>query len=211
MGKLKTKSKTIWSIQRDFKLQASCQVSPNISRAQFRSQSPVPSDSSSSSKTSPPRTRVVFADYVTSSNGVRSSNHNRNRVIRQNHPSASTHSPCATNDDFLDDSKARASVSTGTTGSCPPIPELNQGSQSTSRQRGTPTQPLGRKRTKCADPKPVSDSGKEEEALPVKRQYLTRSKASKIEAQPSSGKPGKSKDLVLLHSSSDDTAPSLMM
>ncbi|KAJ6975267.1 hypothetical protein NC653_031197 [Populus alba x Populus x berolinensis] len=68
-----------------------------------------------------------------------------------------------------------------------------------------------RKKTKCADPKPVSDSGKEEEALPVKRQYLTRSKASKIEAQPSSGKPGKSKDLVLLHSSSDDTAPSLMM
>ncbi|KAJ6877619.1 hypothetical protein NC651_030395 [Populus alba x Populus x berolinensis] len=68
-----------------------------------------------------------------------------------------------------------------------------------------------RKRTKCADPKPVSNSSKEKEALPVKRQYLTRRKASKIEAQPSSGKLGKSKDPVLLHSSSDDMTPSLMM
>jgi hypothetical protein len=69
----------------------------------------------------------------------------------------------------------------------------------------------GHKRTKFADPKQASDSGKGEEALPIKRQYLTRSKASKKDAQPSLGKQGSSKGPVLLHCSSNDPAPSLLM
>ncbi|KAL9400736.1 hypothetical protein Peur_004585 [Populus x canadensis] len=69
----------------------------------------------------------------------------------------------------------------------------------------------GRKRTKFVDPKQASDSRKGEEALLVKRQYLTRSKANKKDAQPSLSKPGSSKGPVLLHCSSDDPAPSLLM
>jgi hypothetical protein len=67
MAKSKKKSTILRSVQGDFKLQTSHQVSPSISRAQFRSQSPVQSDFGSSSKASPPRTRVVFSDYVTPS------------------------------------------------------------------------------------------------------------------------------------------------
>ncbi|KAL9346314.1 hypothetical protein Peur_061167 [Populus x canadensis] len=72
----------------------------------------------------------------------------------------------------------------------------------------------GRKRTKFAalsNPKQVLDTRKCAEALPVKRQYLTRSKASKKDAQPSLGKPGSSKGLVPVHCSYDDSAPSLSM
>uniref|UniRef100_A0A2K1XY34 DUF4283 domain-containing protein n=1 Tax=Populus trichocarpa TaxID=3694 RepID=A0A2K1XY34_POPTR len=72
----------------------------------------------------------------------------------------------------------------------------------------------GRKRTKLAapsNPKQALDTGKCEEALLVKRQYLTRSKESKKDAQPSLGKPGSSKGPVPVHYSSDDSAPSLSM
>ncbi|KAL3566445.1 hypothetical protein D5086_031860 [Populus alba] len=43
--------------------------------------------------------------------------------------------------------------------------------------------------------------------LPVKRQYLTRSKASNMVTQPSLGKPGTTKRLVTVHCSYDDLAP----
>nr|TKR86175.1 hypothetical protein D5086_0000240780 [Populus alba] len=90
----------------------------------------------------------------------------------------------------------------------PPVdPMTTEVATSETRSHSTP----GSKRTKFTDPKQVLDSRKGEEALPVKRQYLTRSKASKKDAQPSLGKPGKSKGPVLLHSSSEDMAPSLLM
>jgi hypothetical protein len=47
--------------------------------------------------------------------------------------------------------------------------------------------------------------------LLVKRQYLTRSKASNMVAQPSSGKPGTTKRAVTVHCSFDDSASSLSM
>ncbi|XP_011007500.1 PREDICTED: uncharacterized protein LOC105113160 [Populus euphratica] len=68
-----------------------------------------------------------------------------------------------------------------------------------------------RKKTKFVDPKQASDSVKGEEALPVTKQYLTRSKASKKDAQPNLGKPGSSKGPVILHCSFDDLAPLLLM
>ncbi|KAJ6979871.1 hypothetical protein NC653_027878 [Populus alba x Populus x berolinensis] len=49
------------------------------------------------------------------------------------------------------------------------------------------------------------------QGLPAGPTLTFLSKASKKDAQPSLGKPGKSKGPVLLHSSSDDMAPSLLM
>ncbi|KAJ6932547.1 hypothetical protein NC651_008090 [Populus alba x Populus x berolinensis] len=47
--------------------------------------------------------------------------------------------------------------------------------------------------------------------IPVKRQYLTRSKANNMVAQPSSGKPRTTKRHVTVHCSSNDSAPLLSM
>jgi len=48
-------------------------------------------------------------------------------------------------------------------------------------------------------------------ALPVKRQYLTRSKASKTVAHSCSGKQGTFKGHVPVHGSFDDSAPTSLM
>jgi len=78
----------------------------------------------------------------------------------------------------------------------------------------------GRKRTKLAtsstakqasSPALCPDYCEDLPVIPVQRQYLTRSKAHTMVAQPSSGKPRTTKRPVTVHNSSDDSVPSLSM
>ncbi|KAJ6958770.1 hypothetical protein NC653_040410 [Populus alba x Populus x berolinensis] len=65
----------------------------------------------------------------------------------------------------------------------------------------------GHKQTKLVASSIPKQASKRFAYLTVKRQYLTRSKASNMVTQPSLGKPGTTKRLVTVHCSYDDLAP----
>ncbi|KAJ6958757.1 hypothetical protein NC653_040412 [Populus alba x Populus x berolinensis] len=65
----------------------------------------------------------------------------------------------------------------------------------------------GHKQTQASKPALCPEYCEDLPILPVKRQYLTRSKASNMVTQPSLGKPGTTKRLVTVHCSYDDLAP----
>jgi len=109
MAKSKKKSSILWSVEGDFKLQASRQVSPRIPRAQFRSLSPVHSNHDSSSQASPPRPKTIFGDFATPSSGVRVSTKPRHR--------ASSSASCDNKGVSSSGSRAGSSASTERAGS----------------------------------------------------------------------------------------------
>ncbi|KAJ6864996.1 hypothetical protein NC651_035532 [Populus alba x Populus x berolinensis] len=144
LGKIKEESLILRSTQRDFKLQTSHQTPPHIPRAPFCNQSPVHSDSNSSTQASPPRTRVVFADFATPSSGVMVSSQRRNRAMHKARSSAPSLPVIDGNKGISsDDSRAGVSTSANRARSTPSASNSRSPLRPTIMQKGASPQPSG--------------------------------------------------------------------